>query len=833
MTRSLRIYASQKGLFMLQYIWRAFIFSFVLLACIAVTPGNAQSYLYQRANYPTGNNPAGIAVADVNGDHRPDLAVANFNDNTVSILLANSDGTFAPKMDFATGASPAALLIADFNGDGNLDIATANENDDSVSILLGNGDGTFQDHIDYPAGALPVAVVAADFNGDHKIDLAVAAEGDNAVSILLGNGDGSFEVQALVPVGKEPAAMATGDFNNDGYADLFTSNNDGTVSVLLGKGNGSFTLMTSQASAGAPAVALGDFNKDGHLDAVVANQFPNQSISLLLGKGDGTFQTPIVIEQGSLAPVAYTCAVAGDFNHDGKLDLAVGGIVVYLGNGNSTFQAPMASPDGTMVLSAADVNSDGQIDLLGTNPSSNSVEILLGNGNGTFSSLSTRTLAPQGGSPDAIVSGDFNGDGKADVVVADNGSLYAALGNGNSTFQAPIISPLGQDGINNEGIMLTGDFNGDGKSDILILDDFLEGFEVLLGNGDGSFQAAVNTPFSNGFISLAVGDFNDDGKTDVALSNDGTGSGPTISIYLSNGDGTFRTVTPISENDYPQITVADVNGDGKMDIVTTSSMLNVYLGNGNGTFQNPLSGQSDSFSGAPLVGDFNGDGKADVVISTYEGIAFLAGNGNGTFQNQVYSNPNIQIFGPLKTCDCNGDGKPDLAGIENSTASGAGLMLGNADGTFGPPSVYPSAGAFGTYAFGDFNSDKVGDIAITSEGTFDTSTVLALYSSTPVTYLFPTVLNFGLVPIGKTSPPQNVNLSNSGNAPLKISAVKLTGDFVQQNDCGTTLPIGQSCTIQVSFKPTTKNQRIGTLTLTDNAAAGSQAITLRASVATN
>jgi hypothetical protein len=117
---------------MLQYIWRAFIFSPVLLACIAVTPGNAQSYLYQRANYPTGNNPAGIAVADLNGDHRPDLAVANFNDNTVSILLANSDGTFAPKMDFATGASPAALLIADFNGDGNLDIATANENDDSV-----------------------------------------------------------------------------------------------------------------------------------------------------------------------------------------------------------------------------------------------------------------------------------------------------------------------------------------------------------------------------------------------------------------------------------------------------------------------------------------------------------------------------------------------------------------------------------------------------------------------------------------------------------------------------------------------------------------------------
>jgi hypothetical protein len=818
--------ASEKGPLMFPSCWRGF----VLLAFSALTAisGHAQSYLYERANYPTGNNPAGIAVADFNGDHRPDLAVTNFNDNTVSILLANADGTFAPKMDLATGASPAALLIADFNGDGYLDIATANENDDSISILLGNGDGTFQEHVDYPAGALPVAVIAGDFNGDHKIDLVVAAEGDNAVSILLGNGDGSFEIQALVPVGKEPAALATGDFNNDGKADVFTSNNDGTVSVLLGKGNGSFTLVTSQASAGAPAVAVGDFNKDGLLDAVVANQFPNQSISLLLGKGDGTFQTPITIEQNSLAPVAYTCAVAGDFNHDGKLDLAVGGIVVYLGNGNGTFQAPLASPDGTMVLSSADINSDGQIDLLGTNPSSNSVEILLGNGNGTFSSLSTGTLAPQGGAPDAIVPGDFNGDGKADVVVVDNGFLYAELGNGNGTFQVPIISPLGQDGINNGGIMLTGDFNGDGKTDILIVDDYFEGFEVLMGNGNGSFQAAVNTPFSNGFVSLAVGDFNGDGNTDVALSNNGTGSGPLISIYLSNGDGTFRAATPISENDYPQITVADVNGDGKLDIISTSFMLNVYLGNGNGTFQNPISGQSDSFSGPPLVGDFNGDGKADVVAATFEGIAFLAGNGNGTFQNQVYSNPNIQTFGPLRTCDCNGDGKADLTGSENSTASGVGLMLGNGDGTFEPPAFYFSPGAFGVYALGDFNSDKVGDIAITSEGTFDTSTILALYSSTPVTYLFPAVLNFGLVPIGKTSPPQNVNLSNSGNALLKISAVKVTGDFVEQDNCGTTLQISQSCTIQVSFRPTTKDQRFGTLTLTDNASPGSQAIALRA-----
>src|ERR1700719_3934201 len=168
------------------------------LAALCV-PAAAQTYFYEYGNFATGNNPSGFITADFNRDGKTDLAVINYTDNTVSILLGKPDGTFGPQTVYATGNNPVALVAGDFNADGKLDLAIVNNlnaNDPngvgSVSILLGNGDGTFRSHVDYPAGNSPVGIVAGDFNGDGKTDLAVVNRNGESVSLLFGRGGRNF-----------------------------------------------------------------------------------------------------------------------------------------------------------------------------------------------------------------------------------------------------------------------------------------------------------------------------------------------------------------------------------------------------------------------------------------------------------------------------------------------------------------------------------------------------------------------------------------------------------------------------------------------------------------
>ncbi|MFZ0684707.1 MAG: FG-GAP-like repeat-containing protein [Terriglobales bacterium] len=335
--------------------------------------------------YPTGDLDYPLTIGDFRSRGILDLVVGNSLEDTASILLGKGDGTFQRQRTFNAGGYPVAVITSDFNGDGKLDLALADQGFGDVSILLGNGDGTFQPAVTFPTGETPDSVFAADFNGDGKLDLALTNHNDATVSILLGNGDGTFQPQKVFNTGDRPNSVIAADFNRDGILDLAVGNTDGTVSILLGNGDGSFqSLVAFPAGDSVDSIVAADFNGDGILDLAVSNYVFLNSISILLGNGDGTFQAPVSYPAGS-EPLGIAAA---DFNGDGNLDLAVANndgipssVSILLGNGDGTFQPQLVflSPNGASGIAAGDFNRDGRMDVAVTNPDGppNSVSVLL------------------------------------------------------------------------------------------------------------------------------------------------------------------------------------------------------------------------------------------------------------------------------------------------------------------------------------------------------------------------------------------------------------------------------------------------------------------------
>ena len=322
------------------------------------------------SSFPVGDAYYGVTVGDFNGDGNLDLATANRDINSISVLLGNGLGSFSPATDYSSGTSPESVAAADLDGDGDLDLVSVNNASNNISVFLGDGTGGFSAANDFATGASPRDVTAGDFDGDGDVDLAVANVLDNSISILLNDGAGSFAAAIALSTGGRPQGVTLGDFDGDGNLDLAVASGQvNSVSVHLGNGAGSFGSTTSFGVGRAPQrIRSADFNGDGNLDLATTNGV-TADVSVLLGNGGGSFAA--------------------------KTDFPVGG-----------------SPRG---IATGDFNGDGKPDIAAANPNSNSLNLLIGDGASSFTVSSISF--PVSVFHSSVALGDYDGDGDLDIAV--------------------------------------------------------------------------------------------------------------------------------------------------------------------------------------------------------------------------------------------------------------------------------------------------------------------------------------------------------------------------------------------------------------------------------
>ena len=717
-------------------------------------------------------------VGDMNEDGALDLVVIDAMNGVLAVLLGDNTGKFSLSTSL-TSYTRNAIYLADLNGDGHLDVVAMDNLGATFLVYFGKGDGTFQEpFLRYTTGAPTDNLVLTDLDGDGRPDV-VAQIYPGQIVMFKGKPDGTFAATAAPLVLSSNALIFVDDYNDDGIKDFFFLTPVG-VGVNVGLSNLTYAPVVSTLSGNSSVfqTTKGDFNGDGHTDIAMGVE---GGIAILEGRGDGTFKSGDFYDMGQ--PVG-TVAVA-DFTGDNLPDIAVSLAAEFprllLGNGKGQF---VLGPDpnasyGAMSpytsMSVGDFDADGRKDLAAQFPDAPAV--LFGNGNGTFAA----PLPVPGGS---TLIADLNGDGLSDMTSVLNFSIAASLGQKNRSFTQVTT---GLRNANFTGLLAVGDINHDGMLDVLV-SDFTE-MEAWLGNGDGTFtyRSSFGVPgqtFGTG-EGVYVVDLDGDGNADVVVTPstiESAAPAPLI-IFYGNGDGTFQPpiLMPTSHR-YDQLTIADVNQDNRPDLVLNDgSGIAVILNQGPRNFgpeEHFIAGNSIS---TLSVTDVNGDGYPDIVAANPGGttVAVLLNEPNGTPPGGATLNGNVSIgpepssFGQPFSITLSVS--PQTGSLQSPTGSvgfsvdgtllnTSPLILGGANYTVTSPlnpGTHTISAMFSGDGFYAPQSFSTSHVILPQEIATQTALV-----ATPATVLRSQTVRFTATVTGSTSPPSGIVTFLDGAATL-------------------------------------------------------------------
>jgi hypothetical protein len=812
--------------------------------------GNATP-LYQQLNLPLTTATEQAALADVNGDGHLDLILqlAQYTTpgpseivTTTQVFPGHGDGSFA---DVATGGtlvfslsgpltgsfypvSPDSLLVGDLNKDGALDLVMVLE--EGTYSALGNGDGTFQKPV---LTALPLTFAfaeLADMNGDGFPDLLLFSDFDE--TICLGAGDGTFSTKCSFALGFG-GGSAVADFNGDGKLDVVAGGSGGNYNsfasadshIIILRGQGDGTLFAPQYLSGdaTPStlpdefelMAAGNFNGDGYTDVILHdnenpvfrnNSSANQNhLVSAMSDGKGNFKYAYALPFAATANLSYIEPTPADFNGDGLQDL------LYVGLDNS-------------------------------------LSVALSHGDGTFANPVSVGLPPLQCEVTYSVAGDLNGDGNLDIVAPYPGDAscggtgstpsgyFVALGHGDGSFATPVFTAM----CNQLYSAALGDFNGDGKLD-LVTDDtpynVPGAFDVAIsiGNGDGTFAPAKSIAMNAMVSQVIVGDFNQDGKLDLVLLSAGTQPLETtdystagVLLYPGNGEGSFGASTLIEPgNFFSTGFLEDVNGDGIPDLTlaqtdfdaSTASFygLATLLGTGGGKFAAPVATYLSSVTPIQtadlpvtdytilLPGNFYADNAPDFVAGTTFGPSLYLGLGGDTLQlsdsaASIVAGGSISFTASITPSMAHRPVPTGQVGFyDGSTLLGQVTLDGGGSASFSTSALAVGSHAITAAYGGDNNSNSVSG-----------ATTVSVTALTPAFTL--------------TASPSTLTIAqgHSGTATLTLAANAAFSGLVSFN-CGA-LPANVTCTFSPSSLSLTAGQTSSVALLVNTASQPSSSV---------
>jgi trimeric autotransporter adhesin len=822
----------------------------------ATAPGASTPGLAVAQSFAVGSSPEVATPADLNGDGLQDLVVTNALDDDFSVLLnTTSPGastlSFAPQQVFEAGRGPRLPVIEDINSDGRPDLVLANNQFDehAISVFInttppGASTASFQPRQDFEFFA-PGFVLPADVNGDGRPDLIASSQAgaDEVVVILNSTQPGASNLslgsEADLPVGKLPNVVRAADVNGDGRPDLVVANNEGdSVSILLngtapGASTPSFAPQRSFTVGNEPrSIQAVDLNGDGRVDLIAGNH-GNHSLSVLLNITPPGASAPSFAVQTVEAEPIPLGLVTADLNGDGRQDL------IYTRESNKVLVSMNTTAAPTAIAP----------------------------------SLATKQDATVGGRPSAVAATDFNLDGRPDLVVANRDDDTTSVLLDTSVPGAPTPNFTAQQTFvagNAPSSVATADFNHDGKPDLVIADELAKTASVLLGTtepgaGIPSFMARQTFSVGEAPSAVATADFNGDDNPDIVVANHDENDVSVLFDTTAPGvtSPSFTAQQTFAVGDAPSaVTVADVNGDGKPDVIavnhdedTASVLLNTTApGAATPSFAAQLAFGTDEHPSSVRTSDLNGDGKPDLVVANEgsDSASVLLNRTTPGASTPSFALPDSFEAGDTPSsvtiADLNGDGVSDLL-VSNEGGDTASVLLNTTEPGAGTPSfadqqTFATGNGPTSVTTADLNGDGGPDV-LTADGGADAISALldtqyaASVSATSVTgtihYAIPQVvlgpgsLAFGSQVVGSVAT-KTVTVSNTGGADLAIEDVGISaadvGVFDQTSSCPPTLATGSSCSIDVRFTPDTVSAAAAVLTVTSNAPTSPDSVAL-------